>query len=52
MNRWVKLFNYLMDGILEIDNNVIENMMRPIALGRKNYLFAASREAAQRAVML
>lgn len=52
MNRWEQLSNYLMDGMLEIDNNAIENMMRPVALGRKNYLFAGSHEAAQRAAMI
>jgi len=31
-----------MDGKIEIDNNIAENAMRPIALGRKNYLFAGS----------
>ena len=37
---------------LIIDNNLIENAIRPVALGRKNYLFAGSHEAAQRAAML
>jgi len=36
------LSNYFMDGNLEIDNNLIENAIRPIAIGRKNYLFAGS----------
>jgi hypothetical protein len=47
LNRWDNLMNYLKDGNLEIDNNLIENSIRPIALGRKNYLFAGSHEAAQ-----
>ncbi|PZX49810.1 transposase IS66-like protein, partial [Algoriphagus ratkowskyi] len=51
MTRWEQLSNYLMDGMLEIDNNKIENVIRPVALGRKNYLFAGSHEAAQRAAM-
>ena len=38
--RWEKLMNYLHDGSLEIDNNFAENAIRPIAPGRKNYLFA------------
>ncbi len=46
-NRWVSLQNYLNDGMLEIDNNLIENSIRPLALGRKNYLFAGSHQAAQ-----
>lgn len=52
MTRWEELTNYLMDGMLEIDNNAIENKIRPIALGRKNYLFAGSHDAAQRAAMI
>lgn len=52
MNRWQQLSNYLMDGMLEIDNNKIENIIRPVALGRKNYLFAGSHDAAQRAAMI
>ena len=39
-NRWVSLQNYLTNGMLEIDSNLIENSIRPLALGRKNYLFA------------
>jgi transposase len=40
------------DGRLEMDNNLIENSIRPLALGRKNYLFAGSHEGARRAAML
>lgn len=50
--RWDNLSNYLQDGNLCIDNNPIENAIRPIALGRKNYLFAGSHAAAQRAAMV
>ena len=46
-NRWVSLQNYLTNGILEIDSNLVENSIRPLALGRKNYLFAGSHEAAK-----
>ncbi len=49
--RWDKLMNYLNDGSLEIDNNFAENAIRPIALGRKNYLFAGSERGAERAAM-
>lgn len=49
--RWNNLLAYLYDGHLEIDNNLVENAIRPNALGRKNYLFAGSHEAAQRAAM-
>lgn len=51
-NQWDQLCEYLMDGHLEIDNNPVENVIRPVALGRKNYLFAGSHEAAQRAAMI
>lgn len=47
--RWHKLILFASNGILEIDNNLVENAIRPIALGRKNYLFAGSHEAAARA---
>ena len=51
-SRWDALSAYLYDGNLQIDNNLVENAIRPVALGRKNYLFAGSREAAQRAAMI
>jgi transposase len=50
--RWDELSNYLYDGRLEPDNNLVENAIRPVALGRKNYLFAGSHQAAQRAAMV
>jgi len=46
-NRWISLQNYLKDGMLEIDSNLIENSIRPLALGRKNFLFAGNHEAAE-----
>lgn len=52
MERWDGLCAYLYDGILEIDNNLVENAIRPVALGRKNYLFAGSHQAAQRAAVI
>jgi hypothetical protein len=39
------------DGRFEIDNNNIENTIRPLAIGRKNYLFAGSHQAAQNIAM-
>ena len=42
---------YSKEGYLQIDNNLIENAIRPLALGRKNYLFAGSHEAAQNIAM-
>ncbi len=50
-NRWVSLQNYLTNGMLEIDSNLIENSIRPLALGRKNYLFAGSHDAAKNIAM-
>lgn len=50
--RWDALSAYLYDGNLLIDNNIVENAIRPVALGRKNYLFAGSHEAAQRSAMI
>ena len=50
--RWDALSAYLYDGSLLIDNNLVENAIRPVALGRKNYLFAGSHEAAQRAAII
>jgi transposase len=47
LNHWKALTNYLVDGQLEIDNNKIENLIRPIALGRKNYLFMGSPKGAK-----
>ncbi|MCC6599223.1 MAG: IS66 family transposase [Crocinitomicaceae bacterium] len=52
LSRWDKLMIYASDGRLEIDNNLIENSIRPIAIGRKNYLFAGSHDAARRAAMI
>ena len=52
LNLWQKLVRYVEDGKYEIDNNLIENAIRPLALGRKNYLFAGSHKAAQRAAMM
>ena len=40
--RWQELVAYLKDGRLEIDNNAVENIIRPFALGRKNWLMAGS----------
>jgi transposase len=51
-NQWSTLQTIFADGKLLIDNNHIENKIRPLALGRKNYLFAGSHPAAQRAAMI
>jgi len=49
LGRWAALVRYLEDGDLPIDNNHIENRIRPIALGRSNWLFAGSLRAGKRA---
>lgn len=51
-NHLPRLEPYLEDGRVEMDNNLIENKIRPVALGRKNYLFAGSHQGAQRAAMM
>jgi len=51
-SREEELGRYLHYGILEIDTNLIERSIRPIALGRKNYMFAGSHDAAQNAAMI
>ena len=52
LRRWAALTRYLDDGRYPIDNNPIENAIRPIALGRKNWLFAGSETAGQRAAAI
>ncbi len=49
LKRWAALTRYLDDGNVPIDNNWIENQVRPWALGRKNWLFAGSLRSGQRA---
>ena len=49
LKRWVALTRYIDDGDLPIDNNWVENQIRPIAIGRSNWLFAGSLRAGKRA---
>lgn len=49
LKRWAALTRYLDDGCVPIDNNHIEQQIRPVALGRKNWLFAGSLRAGKRA---
>lgn len=49
LGRWQALMRFLDDGALPIDNNWVENRIRPIALGRSNWLFAGSLRAGKRA---
>ena len=48
LKRWGALTRFVDDGHLPIDNNHIENQIRPIAIGRNNWLFAGSLRAGQR----
>ena len=49
LRRWDALTHYLNDGAVPIDNNWVENRIRPVAIGRNNWLFAGSLRAGQRA---
>ena len=51
-SHWVGLSAYVLHGQMEIDNNLVENAVRPLAIGRKNYLFAGSHEAAEMTAMM
>jgi len=52
LKQWKKLHQVLQSGLLELDNNRIENKIRPLALGRKNYLFAGNHKAGQHIAMI
>jgi hypothetical protein len=52
LKRWGALTRYLDDGSVPIDNNRVENQIRPWALGRSNWLFAGSLRSGQRAAAI
>jgi transposase len=52
LNRWAALTRYVDDGDLPADNNWVENQIRPIAIGRNNWLFAGSLRAGKRAAAI
>ena len=52
LTRWTALTRYAADGRIEIDNNPVERAIRPIALGRKNWLFAGSDTGGTRAAAI
>ena len=52
LSRWDKLNVYFQDGNLKIDKKLVKNSIRPVAIGRKNYLFPGNHEAAERSAML
>ena len=52
LKRWEALTRFVDDGVLEIDNNLIENAIRPSALGKKNWLFVGHPEAGERSAVI
>jgi hypothetical protein len=52
LSRWEALTRYVADGRLEVDNNPVERAIRPLALGRKNWLFAGSDAGGHRAAAI
>ncbi len=52
LNRWEAFVRYTSDGRIPIDNNIIERFLRPVAIGRKNYLFFGSEHGGQTAATL
>ena len=52
LKRWPALIRYAESGSLPIDNNPIENAIRPIAIGKKNWLFTGSERAGHRAAAI
>ena len=52
LGRWPALTRYIDDGDLPVDNNWVENQIRPVAIGRSNWLFAGSLRAGKRAAAI
>lgn len=52
LKRWEALTRFMDDGVLEIDNNLIENAIRPSALGKRNWLFIGHPEAGERSAVI
>jgi len=52
LSNWRALTRFLDDGNVPIDNNAAENSVRPLALGRKNWLFVGSQQAGERAAVV
>lgn len=48
LNQWTNVERFLDHGEVEIDNNKVENFIRPTAIGKRNWLFFGSDEAGQR----
>jgi hypothetical protein len=52
LGQWLTLEVYLKDGQVELDNNLVENAIRPTALGKKNWLFIGDANAGQRSAII
>ena len=52
LSNWRALTHYLGDGNVPIDNNAVENSIRPLAVGRRNWLFVGSQQAGERAAVM
>ena len=52
LSNWRALTRYLDDGHVPIDNNAAENAIRPLVVGRKNWLFVGSQQAGERAAVV
>jgi transposase len=52
LNQWPMLERFLDHGEVELDNNLVENAIRPTALGKKNWMFFGSEEAGQRSAVI
>jgi hypothetical protein len=52
LGQWRTLEIYLADGRVEIDNNLVENAIRPTAIGKKNWLFVGEADAGQRSAII
>ena len=52
LKRWKALTRFVDDGTLEIDNNLIENLIRPSAIGKRNWLFVGHPEAGDRSAVI
>jgi hypothetical protein len=52
LNQWQALVYYCGDGLTEIDNNIAENALRGVALGRKNFMFLGADSGGERAAAM
>ncbi|WP_234369984.1 IS66 family transposase, partial [Citrobacter freundii] len=52
LNQWPALIRYAEDGWVEVDNNIAENALRRVSLGRKNWLFFGSDHGGERGASL